>query len=111
VLAGRAGLAFDRTLFYVKGGVAFVDTRVSTIDNLLAGGNTIAAYASESRATWALGGGIEYALTNNWTVKGEYLYLDTRQTLNACGNATIGGGRFCWTHDVPGLHTAKIGVN
>ena len=113
VIAGRAGVALDRTLFYAKGGVAFVNTNVSTIDAILGGvgGNTITATGSDSRATWALGGGIEYALINNWTIKGEYLYIDTRQTLNACGLATVGGGRFCWSHDVPGLHTAKLGLN
>lgn len=111
VIAGRAGVAFDRTLFYAKSGFALVNTNVSTIDAILAGGNTISATGSDSRATWALGGGIEYALTNNWTIKGEYLYIDPRQTLNACGLATIGGGRFCWSHDVPGLHTAKLGLN
>ena len=25
---------------------------------------------------WAVGGGVEYAFTNNWTVKAEYLYMD-----------------------------------
>ena len=112
VIAGRAGFAVDRVLFYGKGGVAFVNTNVSTIDSIIAGGgNTITATTSDNRATWALGGGIEYALTNNWTIKGEYLYIDTRQTLNACGNAAFGGARFCWSHDVPGLHTAKLGLN
>lgn len=110
VIAGRAGFAVDRTLFYVKGGAAFINVNVSTIDANPAG-NTIFAYGSDNRATWALGGGIEYALTNSWTIKGEYLYLDTRETIDACGNATIGGRRFCWSHDVPGLHTGKIGLN
>jgi outer membrane immunogenic protein len=113
LVAGRAGFAVNRTLFYVKGGVAFVDTNVSTIDAILQPvvGNTITATGSDARATWALGGGVEYALTNNWTVKGEYMYLDTRQTLNACGLTTLGATRFCWAHDVPGLHTAKLGLN
>ena len=111
VVAGRAGFAVDRTLFYVKGGAAFIDVNVSTIDANPAGGNTIFATGGDTRTTWALGGGIEYAFTNNWTIKGEYLYLDTRETINACGNATVGGARFCWSHDVPGLHTGKVGLN
>lgn len=115
VAAGRAGLAFDRALFYVKGGAAFIDTRVSVVDNNAAGAGTalINATYSDTRTTWALGGGIEYAFTNNWTLKGEYLYIDTRQTVNTCGissNAPA-GPPFCWTHDIPGLHTAKIGLN
>jgi outer membrane immunogenic protein len=74
-------------------------------------GNTVSTTANDTRATWAVGGGVEYALQGNWTVKGEYMYIDTRQTLTSCGNATIGGGRFCWNHDVPGLHTFKLGLN
>jgi outer membrane immunogenic protein len=111
VVAGRAGFAVDRTLFYAKGGVAFIDTHVSVIDTNPAGGNTITALGSDNRATWAAGAGIEYAFTNNWTIKGEYLFIDTRETINACGNANVGGGRFCWSHDVPGLHTVKLGLN
>lgn len=111
LLAGRGGLAVDRALFYVKGGVAFVNTNVSTVDALVAGGNTISATNSANNATWALGGGIEYALTNNWSIKGEYLYIDTSRNVSACGTATIGGGTFCWSHNVPGLHTAKFGIN
>lgn len=114
VLAGRAGFASGRTFLYVKGGAALVDTRVSIID--IADGERlplIQAANGNSRVTWALGGGIEYAFTNNWTIKGEYLYIDTRQTLSTCGLNVSDSGEatFCWAHDVPGLHTAKLGLN
>ena len=31
---------------------------------------------SSSRVGWTVGAGAEYALTNNWTIRGEYLYAD-----------------------------------
>jgi Outer membrane protein beta-barrel domain len=32
--------------------------------------------SSGNNVGWTVGGGLEYALGNNWTVKGEYLYVD-----------------------------------
>jgi outer membrane immunogenic protein len=114
MITGRAGVAFDRTLFYAKGGVAFVNTQTSVIDSTLQPviGNTITATsANQTRAAWTAGGGIEYALSDAWSVKGEYMYIGLRQSNSDCGNATIGGGRFCWSQDLPGIHTAKFGIN
>ena len=69
--AGRMGYAADRALFYVKGGGAWLNSSV-TINNLTNG----ATYtSSNARTGFVVGGGIEYALTQNWTVKGEYDYV------------------------------------
>jgi opacity protein-like surface antigen len=32
--------------------------------------------ASATRVGWTVGGGLEYAITNNWSVRGEYRYTD-----------------------------------
>jgi outer membrane immunogenic protein len=32
--------------------------------------------ASETRTGWTVGGGVEWAFWNNWSVKGEYNYYD-----------------------------------
>ncbi len=34
---------------------------------------------SHNGVGWTIGGGVEYAFTNNWTVKLEYLYAQSRQ--------------------------------
>ena len=31
---------------------------------------------SSTRVGWTIGGGVEYAITNNITIKGEYLYVN-----------------------------------
>lgn len=108
---GRVGVAFDRTLLYFKGGAAFVDHEVRVVDAVALNGNAITAVGGETRFGWTVGGGIEYAFANNWTIKGEYMFIGLKHTENACGVAAVGGGTFCWSHDLPGIHTAKIGIN
>jgi outer membrane immunogenic protein len=64
---GRAGYAFDRVLPYVTGGLAVGDIKASTPGF---------AGATQTNAGWTAGGGVELALTNNWTAKAEYLHVD-----------------------------------
>ena len=75
-LRPRVGLAVDRALFYVTGGLAVTSTRFT--DSFGSFGNTVVATVSSNttRVGWTVGGGMEYAFTNNWSVKGEYLYAD-----------------------------------
>ena len=65
---------------------------------------------STTQTTWAAGGGLEYAFTPNWSIKGEYLYLATRETVTSTGITNTG---FTNTnvHTDPGIHTAKVGIN
>ena len=43
---------------------------------------------SSTRVGWTVGGGVEYALTNNWTIKGEYLYANLgSSSFTSVGNA------------------------
>lgn len=67
----------DRLLVYGTGGLAFGDVKNSARMYSFSGG-PLAYYGSQSdtRAGWTVGGGLEYAITNNLTVKGEYLYYD-----------------------------------
>jgi outer membrane immunogenic protein len=81
---GRIGYAFDRTLFYVTGGAAFTNVRVGS--NFIATGIFPATVASDSKTLLGatLGGGFEYAFTNNWSfgVEGRYSWYGT-QTYSA----------------------------
>src|SRR5262249_40822749 len=71
-LAGRAGVALDRALFYAKGGVAFVEDdkfiRFNGVEktdtNKVIGGG------------WMVGAGLESAFAPNWWGKVEYIFLD-----------------------------------
>jgi outer membrane immunogenic protein len=115
VVAGRLGWAADRVLFYVKGGAVFTDVKSTIVDTCTlapCGPNAISASGGGgTRANWTAGGGIEYALTNNWTIKGEYLWLAIDQTTAVCGVAAVGGATFCSAHTFDGIHTGKVGLN
>ena len=73
---GRMGLAMDRFMPYVTGGLAYgdVSARAAGIPS-----------RSDMQAGWTLGAGVEFALTAPWTAKLEYLYVDLGDLDNFCG--------------------------
>ena len=81
---GRLGYAIDRTLLYVTGGLAYGNRSGNgSIAYYNAGtiaGAPTAIYSRPgsqgSGVGFALGAGVEQALTNTWSVKLEYLHTD-----------------------------------
>jgi outer membrane immunogenic protein len=80
---GRLGFASDRALFYAIGGAAFThgSTTVTAGPALTAllGQFGVAATPVTISHDWAgydIGGGLEYAITPNWTARVEYRYYD-----------------------------------
>jgi outer membrane immunogenic protein len=71
--AVRSGVAFDRAFVYGKVGVAVGKFDYSAD---FAGGGTTTIRGSSTIAGVLLGVGFEYALTDNWTTKFEYNYID-----------------------------------
>ncbi len=71
---GRLGLTFDRFMIYGTGGLAFANIESSTTINGL--GNLYTGKKDDMRAGYTIGGGVEYAFTNNLSAKVEYLYYD-----------------------------------
>jgi outer membrane immunogenic protein len=67
-IRGRFGYAADRALFYLTGGAAFVsnDTSIPLTGISIDGDGT--------RFGWTVGGGLDYAFTNNWFTGIEYRY-------------------------------------
>ncbi len=66
----RAGYAFDNFLLYGTGGVAYgnVKSKIGVPGQSVSG--------SDTRFGWTLGAGAEYALTQHWILRAEYLYVD-----------------------------------
>src|SRR5689334_17026782 len=86
-LRGRAGIASGPALFYVTGGLAVGNVKFSQNFFHFASGSFEAGAIDDTRAGWTVGGGIEYAFSNNWSVKGEYLYVDLgRAGFNSANN-------------------------
>ncbi|MGO9720191.1 MAG: outer membrane protein [Methylocella sp.] len=73
---GRLGIAFDRLLLYGTGGVAVTSYNTSYYDTtgFFTGFPGTNDTISVTRAGFTAGGGIEYAITDNWSVRAEYRY-------------------------------------
>jgi outer membrane immunogenic protein len=103
-IAGRLGWAFDRTLLYGKGGVAFTRDKLKGNDGL---GGTVTG--DWDRVGWMIGAGVEYAMWNNVSVKLEYNFLDFGSKHEA---PTTTGGLAATPADVKEItHLVKLGVN
>jgi outer membrane immunogenic protein len=106
---GRLGFVVtpdNRLMIYATGGVAYGggNSQFSVFD--ATHGAIFSSNPSSSRVGWVIGGGAEYAITNNITIKGEYLYAD------------LGSSKFSTTENVaaatffPGVvASGKIGWN
>ena len=69
----------NRLMIYGTGGVAYGGGSshfnvYDSANNAYWSGNP-----SSTRVGWTIGAGVEYALTNNWTIGAEYLYADLGQ--------------------------------
>lgn len=73
-ITGRLGYASGRTLFYAKGGAAFLNVDFDT--------HYTGKYAefdyqdSDTFWGWTIGGGVEYKLRPGWSLKVEYQHFD-----------------------------------
>ncbi|MDO9381433.1 MAG: porin family protein [Hyphomicrobiaceae bacterium] len=94
---GRIGFVSDRTLIYATGGYAWadVDSRFST--------GAFSISESDVLDGYVVGGGLEYALTDNWSAKLEYQYVDLEDRRLSIGDAS--------TKIDPDFHTVRAGLN
>lgn len=81
-IRGRLGFAATpQLLVYATGGAAFtkLEFASSYSDNAIDAnfpGGTGSGGNSRSKAGWTAGGGLQWALDRNWSVKAEYLFID-----------------------------------
>jgi len=89
-IAGRAGIAFDHTLIYGKGGWAWgsFDYNSTLICCVVGFSSTSGSYNADG---FLVGAGIEHALTRNWTIKFEYDYLGFGSKLLNVGATPFAG--------------------
>jgi outer membrane immunogenic protein len=98
-VTGRAGVAVDAALFYVKGGYAWADNKVSAF----APGVTFSD--SQVHSGYTIGGGVEYMFAPSWSAKAEYMYVNlSSENYSFAPGATFASG----TID---FHTIKAGIN
>ncbi len=73
LVTGRVGYAFNQYLLYAKGGAAFGSERTTVVTNLA---GITADSATTTQTGWTVGGGVEYALSPNWSARLEYDFVD-----------------------------------
>lgn len=97
----RARLGYtpvDRFMVYATGGVAYGKIKASAFNG------TSSFSESDTRVGYTVGAGAEYALTNNVTLKSEYLYTDLGKLKLDAGAGNFGEVK------AP-FHTVRVGVN
>jgi outer membrane immunogenic protein len=110
-VTGRLGVAWDRVLFYGKGGFAFAHDQFDVVDpfaGAFTGGNNDFG-ASQDRTGWAAGAGAEWAFAQGWSAKVEYLHYDFGGADLALTNGSVGG--LINTHVDQRIDTVKLGIN
>jgi len=118
---GRLGLALpSEMLLYATGGLAVTELTVTNFfgDNFFPPPATVSesARASKVKAGFAIGGGLEKALGNHWSVKGEYLFVDFGKVTVAGFIASPGIGLGAYAQGLSTsadltAHIARVGVN
>jgi outer membrane immunogenic protein len=109
-VAARFGVAVSQALFYAKAGGGWVGANGFTVTDLTTG----ASFTGSSGTTasgWLVGGGLEWALTDNWSAKFEYDYLGlgNRTFVVPAGSPFFAGDTF--TTGNRSVQMAKVGIN
>jgi outer membrane immunogenic protein len=89
----RLGVPFGHWMPYVTGGFAWQDVSSSLTGIAVAPAVASGTFPLMSNSTilsgWTVGGGVEAALWGRWSVRAEYLYIDTGRLNTAVGPLPI----------------------
>jgi outer membrane immunogenic protein len=94
---GRLGYAFDSVMIYGTGGAAWSSFKASV------SALGLTASTDTTKMGWTAGGGVEWMFLPRWSVKAEYLYIDSGTTSLTVAGVT-GSGKL---KD----NVARLGVN
>ena len=112
----RAGLAMDRALLNVTGGLAYGSTRngygyYSDLNGFHYNGFTGTATSGGTSVGYALGAGLEYAFSDHWTARVEGLYANLGSKTVSCNP------KYCGTYSVSRFkfenssNLLRVGIN
>jgi outer membrane immunogenic protein len=106
---GRIGAVDGHVMFYLKGGGAWVKYQTGVVDTVPP--VTINTTTNKTLAGYAAGGGLEYGIDMNWSVKAEYLVLGVPRNITNCGPVIPGGLLECSVTHTPAIQTITLGLN
>lgn len=124
-IRSRIGFTSGNLLLYVTGGLAIANFEHfhSAVETGLGVGCSLTTNYCDQPATvkrwagWTAGGGLEWALNRNWSVKGEYLYVDfgrlhSQSDMNRFSLVPPSQGFSNINHVADfSLHIARAGIN
>ena len=87
----RGGLAYDRFLAYGRVGAFYLNAESETVDNCTTapcGASTASASDDDILFGWYLGGGLDYAFADHWSIGGEYRYYHPNDDLHPSGTSS-----------------------
>ena len=112
-VTGRLGYSWGNWMVYAKGGFAWLESDLkvkgvrvwddNSVSGLWSNGN------NDTLTGWTVGGGVEWKLNPNWSIKAEYLHFDFGDYTHWVYDT--GSTAFWRTHTNPTLDTVKLGFN
>jgi opacity protein-like surface antigen len=100
-VTARFGYSWGRALFYAKGGWAYGDVTAARTATFVEPGISLVGVDEVGRSTnwengWTVGAGMEFALTDRWSAKAEFMHYEFPQypfavAQNATANASTAG--------------------
>lgn len=124
-IRARVGMTpVDRLLVYATGGAAYAQVAGSASYDWHEYGfwwggpgdhsfNRMGGFSGSSKDVrwgWTVGGGAEYAITNNLTIKGEYLYIDLGSQDYTVAESPTGDEFITWSNATK-LNIVRVGMN
>ena len=126
-LRGRLGFAMDRWFLFGTGGIGFTNQKfrqsINYMNDVVPGlpmtptaGGANAGRASKLAVSWTLGAGVEYALSEKWSLFGEYLHLKLKpmnfsSVYGPVANVEAGTWHMQHRLNLTGLHVFRLGLN
>jgi outer membrane immunogenic protein len=111
----RVGWVWDRALLYVTGGYAMGNVKFNDFFNtrVAFGPLTFGTVTTAHMSGWTAGLGFEYGLSEAWTVKAEYLYVDlgTASVTSAFSAGTFNAGDTLTYNHKYTDNVARVGLN
>lgn len=110
----RVGYLMGNALVYGTGGLALTNIRYN--ENFDDGPpfplDIESSSISRTKAGWTVGGGVEYAIANPWTVKLEYLYADFGSISTTGTDIFLGAPFTTFSHSVTlKTNIVRVGLN
>jgi outer membrane immunogenic protein len=111
-LRPKLGYAWDR--FLLEGGAGLAMTKITVEQNFIdTQARVERATASATKTGWTAGAALNYALSDSWSIKGEYLYTafsGVRATGNLVNNSTVDRARVTQDYNLT-VSTFRLGID